>query len=448
MQRSLIAMLLVILLMTDAEAATRWVATSGNDSGPGTAREPWRTCSHAFANLTPGDELIIKDGNYNEGQIYVRQVGFDPLHGYTEARTLIQAENPGEVTIRGNLDVRGSYITIQGLRIIGEQARSQTGYIQPGIGIYWSHHIKIIDNVVRNCGGGGIQFNHSDWIEVEGNVCFDNAALNSDQHSGISIYQPVRLGTNTDGDYWGILIRGNRSYKNYNSIPNPVSGKLTDGNGIILDDYRYEQTDLATRQNWRSKGFINGTASNPSPYPRRTLVENNICFDNGGSGIQCYLAVGVRVKNNTCVANRWNTLPLYGQISIQDSYDCVVVNNIAAPTEAGLYAATERDTPGGRTNSWSNNVYWNFAKATELWWGSGVNRFAAIGDPLFVDMKGSDYRLRVDSPARNHGVVWNNYEDIDLFGVPRGDETDGKVDAGALERRPNPLSLRPVRSAR
>ena len=42
---------------------TYYVATSGNDSGTGSATSPWRTINKAMpANLKPGDEVVCGPG--------------------------------------------------------------------------------------------------------------------------------------------------------------------------------------------------------------------------------------------------------------------------------------------------------------------------------------------------------------------------------------------------
>ena len=59
----ILPLLLVPLLM---EAQTFFVATTGNDSGPGTELQPWRTIQKACTAATPGSTVFIRGGIYNE----------------------------------------------------------------------------------------------------------------------------------------------------------------------------------------------------------------------------------------------------------------------------------------------------------------------------------------------------------------------------------------------
>ena len=44
--------------------ATHFVATSGNDNGPGTAERPWATVNYAAEQAGPGDTIIVRGGHY------------------------------------------------------------------------------------------------------------------------------------------------------------------------------------------------------------------------------------------------------------------------------------------------------------------------------------------------------------------------------------------------
>jgi hypothetical protein len=45
---------------------TYYVATTGNDTNPGTQSQPWRTIQHAADTAQAGDTVIVKAGTYNE----------------------------------------------------------------------------------------------------------------------------------------------------------------------------------------------------------------------------------------------------------------------------------------------------------------------------------------------------------------------------------------------
>src|SRR5687768_15280622 len=48
------------------QAATYYVATTGNDSYPGSQLQPFRTIKKGLSTLTTGDTLYIRAGTYSE----------------------------------------------------------------------------------------------------------------------------------------------------------------------------------------------------------------------------------------------------------------------------------------------------------------------------------------------------------------------------------------------
>jgi hypothetical protein len=62
--------------------------------------------------------------------------------------------------------------------------------------------------------------------------------------------------------------------------------------------------------------------------------------------------------------------------------------------------------------------------------GASLGKNDKIGDPLFVNFRNRDYRLRVDSPAVNAGTDLDYKLDFDNNPIPAG----GAPDIGAYER--------------
>jgi parallel beta-helix repeat protein len=55
-----------LLTNVSVNAATYYVATTGNDANPGSLQQPFRTISHAVGVLVAGDTLLVRGGTYSE----------------------------------------------------------------------------------------------------------------------------------------------------------------------------------------------------------------------------------------------------------------------------------------------------------------------------------------------------------------------------------------------
>ena len=431
----LVSFCLLCLTCATGFSEVRYVGRGGLDSSDGsTYQTRWRTLTHAFFHLQPGDTLRITPGKYNianqgypDGIFFLRNADFTPLHGSPAAYTTITADQPGTVVIRGNLDLRGSYIRIEGLEFRGSLHNES-----PGIGIYDSHHIDIIDNNVLNCGGGGIQINHSDSVRVIGNYVAKNAYRNPGQQSGISVYQAIAMPDPENRD-WGIEIKNNYCWRNWNKVPG--ANGITDGNGIIVDDFKYEQTWSLSQEHLDQIGDLEN-------YPRATLIEGNICNYNGGCGINCHRSSDIAVKNNTCVGNRRHIERLNGefvnagQVSLASCSDCHVLNNIlqstyvAAAVDFG-YAPFAASEFNGVNNFWENNLLHTTVPGSYLrnYDSPHIEFNAFLTSPRFVDRRNLDWRSRA---GRGLGITWGNghvYTDFAGVQVTGSDVTD----LGALQ---------------
>ena len=399
---------------------TFFVSPSGDDLAEGSVRAPWRTVRVACTRLSPGDTLVIEDGEYlDEGTIQVRfndpETGvFGALLGDENHRTRIRSRS-GNSRIFGDFDIRGSFIIISGLEVVGNGESNPAG-----IGVFESMEIGIYNNIIHNHGGCGILMYQCDLVDISGNIVFDNANSNPLQHSGISIFQPVVRtldGTIEEGvpiseqisDRIGVWIRNNVCFNNENLVPTS-EGIITDGNGIIADDYLYTQTSESLMAAVAGIGSPFGFAGTPMidvdedgeliSYARRTLINRNIAFQNGGRGIHSFLGTKITIAQNTCSANLQSQALqdsmfrnddgelsfLNGEISLSESDNCLVVLNRGISFEAEKAAASD--------------VFFNFAPedgmSTNLW---RRNTFINTADPAdTVSVFGAESTLLLEAP--------------------------------------------------
>ena len=394
-----IAMCLVLFsCLAVASADVIYVGPDGNDNrGTNRAKNrstPFRTIQRGFSAASPGDVVMVLDGQYN-GLIYLQG------SGQRNAPITLRAENTHGAVIRGALHSDGiSWVTIDGFDVSNRSRNAFYG--TKGIRIDGSHHITIRNCRVHRCRGGGINCDQCDWLLIEWNIVFSNAFWEPGQHSGISVYQPRYLSSDTRAN--GIIIRNNTCYSNENRVNNPLVGRPTDGNGIVCDDFR--------NLNPGGNGVL---------YNRLTLVENNLCFLNGGQGIHCYRANRVNIINNTCYKNM-KSFDFGGEVSLSESLSCAVFNNILF-ARPGKNVALQFDS---RRTYWDYNIMFNGPL-----FGVNAGPSTIYRNPLF---KFGTLRIRGGSPAINRAFDRKNVFPFDIDGRER--IMAGRIDIGASEYTP------------
>ena len=375
---------------------TFYVAPNGSDNISDEQAQnrstPFQSINRALFVAQAGDTIIVGDGVYNE-EIFLNE------SGTADAEITLRSENQHGARVLGFFHGRDvSYITIDGFDV----TNSREDDIAQGIVFYSSHHITVSNNLARDSFGGGISFNQSDSILIEGNTVHGNAFFHPDAHSGISDYQPQRM-EDSDAEY-GVIIRNNIAFENASLVPNRNccgGDNITDGAGIVLDDYQNSQE-----------------SGNGIDYDRRTLVENNIVYDNGGAGIHVFRTHLVDIRNNTAVNNSL-VLGSPGQINLQTSRDINVYNNIAS---AGPGENSVRSSGGSTRITLENNIL----DGPVVSLNSSGN---ILADPGF---RTGTFELQADSPAVNAGLAIDDPFSIDALGQ---DRTVGQIDIGAVERQ-------------
>ncbi len=322
---------------------------------PGTAeaRSAANKGAYGCAPRSPGRDIIVRNKDELRRAVDSRQPGDDIQVATNRIMGPIQmlggtsGSDRNWITIRAargfkprikatgfaGVQIEVNYIQICDFEIFGvSRANNQTERTKVGVSVINAHHVRIANNEVRNFSSGGIAANHSNNIEIVGNDVHHNSFWSGEQGSGISVFQPDRSRGDRRG-FYQIEIAGNRSHHNENRVtaprtnPDPKKRIATDGNGIILDDFRHVFRD-----------------DGPGAYDGRTLVANNVVFENGGRGIHAAPNGGIKVHiiNNTAYHNMKSLLSnfvpydtwAHAEISVAGTFNEVsknvkVVNNVA-----------------------------------------------------------------------------------------------------------------------
>lgn len=407
-----------------------YVSPTGKDADSrGTAEKPLATVNQALRRAQPGDIILLMEGTYVR-----KNAVADFVRGGSPAAWITLKNHPGQRPVltcpdwniikigkgapgRSSNEPALAYLEVRGLTVRGIAEEVEAKYNDDigkpkattnGNGISVDgrfqqlkpHHIRIADNEVLQCPGGGISVIHADYVQVENNHVHNNCHWMIYAGSGISLYQPFNFDPTTGGHH--MLVRLNHAHHNSCTQPWVVTGKLSDGNGIIVDDTQ-------NNQNHSPNGVYHGGL----------LIQGNLSHDNGGSGMHSYASDHVDLIHNTVCNN--SAVMDYGQLSVTACGHVRVLNNIlVAPN----------DKPLNRVNGAFHDVLLSH----NLFWGGNGERVAGdhaiLGDPLFRDASKADFHLGKDSPAKNAGGAWEIAPALDLEGNVRA---PGALDLGAYQ---------------
>lgn len=389
-----------------------FVSGSGDDRRTGLSdTEAIRTLQKAAGLVDPGDTVWVADGAY--GNLNLTRSG-------NETAWIVWKAKPGqapEITYTGwnGITISANYLVLEGLTVTGNKdkvtlAQAETDYDKAtpdgqynGNGITidgrksavkW-HHIRIGNCTVRKNCGGGIAAMATDYITVEDCRIYENAWYSRYGASGLSFLESVNF---DQAPGYHHIARRNQAWNNRGLVKWKEIGKLSDGNGIIID-----------------YGI-------PVGYTGSVLVANNLCFNNGGSGIHSYFSANVDIVNNTTYGN--GQVVDYASLFANASRNVRILNNI-------IYA-----DPGKPVTSNSNNT--GVIHDYNIYFGglapAAPGKNDRVIDAAFVnaskDPLVADFRLKAASPAINQGKDFPGLAD-DLLKAPR--PFGGKIDIGAYE---------------
>jgi len=409
-----------------------YVSPKGSDAADGRSEKTaFATPQKAIDVAGPGDIIVLMNGTYNAGLASVASFvrpgvpdAWIVLKNYPKHHPTLTSNGWNIVSVAQGSKEKPSdgpalaYLEIRGLHVRGEGdvakqkypdavGKSDSRTNSNGIAVdgrYMKnspHHIRMADNLVEYCPGQGLGALETDWVAIENNISRFNCWTTIFATSGISFLGASNF--DASDNIYRMLIRNNVCYRNETFEDWAAVKRPSDGNGIIID------------VNQKTEDRPN------SSFSGRTLVQSNLSFDNGGSGIHTVTANRVDIINNTAYLNSASKKLEYSQIYSYGSEDVRITNNILVAPVADV-AAGEKPEPVNKISGpnknivFSHNVYYGGNIAPAM--GEGD----VIAEPGFVapsrDAKVANFHLQPGSPALSKGV-WLPYG-------PRLD-LDGKV---------------------
>lgn len=442
MKHNLLVIPLLFAVCSLATAKDWYVAPNGDDANNGiTEKSAFKTLQKANSVVEPGDVVLIADGEYNSDPKTDNE-NESALVNITASGTpdawITWKPIPGHHPVLRSkawavIRITGSYVVIDGLNVLGYNEEiplkdALASEKKPGNDPYYNtngilidgrksapdqkpHHVIIRNSTVSHVPGGGITGLETDYLTVEDNKIFNNAWYMKYGGSGITLLDNWAF---DDNPGYHIIIQRNLVWNNKTMVPWSKIGKLSDGNGILLDVTDQPSPSGATNPNADAvvKADKIPDKSLRPIWRGRSLIANNISAFNGGSGIHTFRTRHVDIINNVTYHN--GGIVGYEELFANRSYDVVILNNIIVPRSGGKVTSNHNNSD----IRWDYNMYpveQNVMKG----------KHDIVADPKFIDayidLARANFRLSKNSPAIGAGTS-ELFQALDIEGKPRSPE--------------------------
>src|ERR1700730_10953386 len=303
---------------SNAAPCSLYASPGGSDKNSGATRASPKTFLGLAAPTRPGSVVCLLGGTYlltstfkpptsgtSLAWIIYRAFGDAPVKfiwtGGADASPMFDMNG-------GSFPSNPAYLEFRGLHLDGG-GRAGDGFFCRG-----SHPLRFIGNSISNTGGSGIGTIKCDYLMADHNIIDHNGYIPSDAGSNARYYSWTS-GISFNSNQWYDSYAGFHNIISNNIVAGEVdqSSKHSDGNGIILD--------LSDRT-------YNYSSANTPP----ALILNNVVYGNGGRCIEAYLVTNFWIVKKTCYKKNLDpSIGRAGSITINNSHEGYVINNIAVP---------------------------------------------------------------------------------------------------------------------
>lgn len=358
-------------------AATYYVATTGNDSNPGTSSSPWRNpqkCAHS--PIRAGDTCIVRAGTYTDTNgdgvvVYVYDRSSTPS-GTASAPITIKSEKPlgASIVLPNRAFATGfhiwkPYYIIEGFDISGGNSNDPSA------------------------GGIGIQFRGS----ATGGI----ARSNTIHHIGRTSC------TNSSNGFAGVMVRS--------------SSVLVDRNRIYsIGRRRNGESGCSTNHDRGDHGIYVRAASN-------TTVRRNVIYDtNRGWPIHVYggTTTNLNIHHNTLSGKSPTGYPAAQILLASTISNANVRNNVSHDASHGMVRLYGLKASAVAISHNLSNTAVRYIESLPS--GVTISNNIENANPALVNVSQRDFRLTPFSPSINRGTT---------SGVPV--VADGMPDIGGYE---------------
>lgn len=401
------------LLCGGGFAAEYHVATGGDNQNDGSASSPWATVSHAVRQVQAGDTVFVHSGTYLvTEQIHVGISGREgepiTLSGYGEERPLLDLRN---CPFRNGFEVYfADHIVIENFQILAPLVSGSRG-----IRLTHADHVIVRNITVSGAGHANLFCSHSHHVTFENNEA---------SNGGIGIYVA------DSSDY--ATIRGNRLH-NHQAIGLHMNGDISSGGDGIISFALVENNVI----------YRNGATGINCDGVTDSVFRNNLIYDNVRRGIAFFQGDGAVPSNDNQVLHNTVVMPSTGYYAIGLNYGAVrngFWNNILL-TE-GTVPAISSTSPQTALQVTSDYnllpthlcvVSTSSGQLSLSQWralGHDASSLAATLSETFARPDQNDFRPFLGSPVINAGTSAHSWP-MDLAGYAR--PNNGQPDMGCYE---------------